>query len=111
MRLGVIYTSATERASSMCGICDVYGYRTGKPTSECVLRAMLAAIQHRRPDDEGTYVDREVGLDSLHRLQRALCRMIGAASCFGRRVLWYFRFQHGHLWFNGFLPYSCGRWC
>jgi asparagine synthase (glutamine-hydrolysing) len=37
----------------MCGICGSYGYTSGAPADAGVLHAMLAAIAHRGPDDEG----------------------------------------------------------
>jgi asparagine synthase (glutamine-hydrolysing) len=39
----------------MCGICGVVGIES-KETSEGILRAMLASIVHRGPDEEGTLI-------------------------------------------------------
>jgi asparagine synthase (glutamine-hydrolysing) len=48
----------------MCGICGVYPYGTGEPVGGEVLGSMLTSIRHRGPDDEGTYLDADVGLGS-----------------------------------------------
>jgi asparagine synthase (glutamine-hydrolysing) len=48
----------------MCGICGVYPYGTGEPVGGRLLGTMLASIRHRGPDDEGMYVDPDVGLGS-----------------------------------------------
>lgn len=45
----------------MCGICGV-ATRDGAPVDESLLLAMTRAIQHRGPDDEGTYLFPGVGL-------------------------------------------------
>lgn len=45
----------------MCGICGCFNFN-GAPVDEQVLSRMIGAIQHRGPDGEGRYVDREIGL-------------------------------------------------
>jgi len=46
----------------MCGICGKLNLDTDSPISESLLRQMCAAIVHRGPDDEGVYVNQNVGL-------------------------------------------------
>src|SRR5438309_792134 len=41
----------------MCGICGVYEYQKQKPVDKEILAAMLQAIHHRGPDDEGICLD------------------------------------------------------
>jgi asparagine synthase (glutamine-hydrolysing) len=48
----------------MCGICGVYPYGIGEPVGAEVLDSMLRSIRHRGPDDEGMYLDADVGLGS-----------------------------------------------
>ena len=48
----------------MCGICGVYPYASREPVSRDVLGSMLASIRHRGPDDEGIYIDGDIGLGS-----------------------------------------------
>jgi len=48
----------------MCGICGMYPFASGEPAGAAVLGRMLASIQHRGPDDEGTHLDADVGLGS-----------------------------------------------
>jgi asparagine synthase (glutamine-hydrolysing) len=45
----------------MCGIAGVLS-RNGAPVSAQVVTAMTGAIAHRGPDDEGTWVEGEIGL-------------------------------------------------
>jgi asparagine synthase (glutamine-hydrolysing) len=45
----------------MCGICGIFDLE-GNPIDRQVLGRMKLAIQHRGPDGEGEWVDREVGL-------------------------------------------------
>ncbi len=46
----------------MCGICGVLSHEPGGRPGEPVLRAMLATLVHRGPDDEGVYLDDRVAL-------------------------------------------------
>src|SRR5437879_4311333 len=48
----------------MCGICGVYPYGIDEPVGDRLLGGMLTSIRHRGPDDEGMYLDPEVGLGS-----------------------------------------------
>jgi asparagine synthase (glutamine-hydrolysing) len=48
----------------MCGICGVWEYGRQGPSKADALRGMLPAIEHRGPDDEGTFVDDAVALGS-----------------------------------------------
>ncbi|MDC0304168.1 asparagine synthase (glutamine-hydrolyzing), partial [Flavobacteriales bacterium] len=45
----------------MCGICGVVGLE-GQHAEEGVVRNMMHAIKHRGPDDEGVYMNNNVGL-------------------------------------------------
>jgi len=51
----------------MCGICGIYNYKTGEPAPERLIRAMVASIIHRGPDDNGFHFDGALGL-GLRRL-------------------------------------------
>ena len=46
----------------MCGICGQFLFDDSAMASESLLRAMLAEMVHRGPDDEGTYLSGPVGL-------------------------------------------------
>ena len=46
----------------MCGIAGVYNFVDRVPANEQRLRKAAAALAHRGPDDEGVYLDGEVGL-------------------------------------------------
>lgn len=46
----------------MCGICGVHSYGGSDHISAHAIGDMLSAIQHRGPDDEGTYVESDVAL-------------------------------------------------
>jgi len=48
----------------MCGICGIFPYEKSEAVDADVLRSMLASIRHRGPDDEGAYLDADVGLGS-----------------------------------------------
>jgi asparagine synthase (glutamine-hydrolysing) len=48
----------------MCGICGQFNL-TGHPVEPATLRAMMAAIRHRGPDDEGHVVRGPAGLSHL----------------------------------------------
>jgi len=45
----------------MCGICGIYNFDSGKKVKEFTLREMAEAIKHRGPDDEGFYIDGNLG--------------------------------------------------
>ncbi|MBL4587413.1 MAG: asparagine synthetase B, partial [Flavobacteriales bacterium] len=45
----------------MCGICGTIGLK-GQPAQEATVREMMHAIKHRGPDDEGVYVNGNIGL-------------------------------------------------
>jgi len=47
----------------MCGICGIFHYRDqDKKIGEKVLRSMCATISHRGPDDEGIYINNNLGI-------------------------------------------------
>jgi len=51
----------------MCGIVGIYNWRNGKPVGEGLVRNMAGTLEHRGPDDEGYFIDGNVGL-ALKRL-------------------------------------------
>lgn len=46
----------------MCGICGTINTENGAPVSQALLSSMCATIKHRGPDDEGIFVQDNVGL-------------------------------------------------
>ncbi len=46
----------------MCGICGIFNFETRAPADRASLKRATDAMAHRGPDDEGFYVDRELGL-------------------------------------------------
>lgn len=48
----------------MCGIAGILSTASAAPRVE-VLRAMMNAIRHRGPDDQGSYCDQRVALGHL----------------------------------------------
>lgn len=46
----------------MCGICGVYNFGNKKPVNQQLLKGMSDVIKHRGPDDEGFYIEGEIGL-------------------------------------------------
>ncbi|MDZ7260648.1 MAG: asparagine synthase (glutamine-hydrolyzing) [candidate division KSB1 bacterium] len=46
----------------MCGICGLVNIDRSRPIGEGILKKMCDVIQHRGPDDEGYYVNTNVGL-------------------------------------------------
>jgi asparagine synthase (glutamine-hydrolysing) len=46
----------------MCGICGIYNFGSGAPADRAALQRSAAAMVHRGPDDEGLFVDGNVGL-------------------------------------------------
>jgi asparagine synthase (glutamine-hydrolysing) len=46
----------------MCGICGVYNFGTGQPADAMALKRSTDAMVHRGPDDEGFYLDGELGI-------------------------------------------------
>ena len=46
----------------MCGICGKLNFNESNTVDPSLIKAMLAVIQHRGPDDEGDYVKKNVGL-------------------------------------------------
>lgn len=45
----------------MCGICGIINFYN-EPVEEVSIRNMMQKIKHRGPDDEGIFVDKNVGL-------------------------------------------------
>ena len=48
----------------MCGIAGIFSL---SPPEHALLERMLGAIEHRGPDDEGVWVDRDCGIGFAHR--------------------------------------------
>ncbi len=46
----------------MCGICGIYNFGTLAPAAEAALARAMSAMRHRGPDDNGSYLDGELGL-------------------------------------------------
>ena len=46
----------------MCGIAGIYNFKTLKPVTQSLLKAMTDTLVHRGPDDEGFYVSGPLGL-------------------------------------------------
>ncbi len=46
----------------MCGICGIYNFRTQKPIEQELLEKMTRILHHRGPDDEGFYINNNIGL-------------------------------------------------
>ena len=46
----------------MCGICGIYHLDQSRRVDENTLKTMARTMQHRGPDDEGFYIDKNLGL-------------------------------------------------
>lgn len=46
----------------MCGICGVFNFDPAEPVDPAEIREMAATIVHRGPDEDGFYVNRNVGM-------------------------------------------------
>jgi asparagine synthase (glutamine-hydrolysing) len=46
----------------MCGICGIFNFRDKEEITPGLLRAMTETLIHRGPDDEGIYINHDVGL-------------------------------------------------
>ena len=46
----------------MCGICGRFNFGSGKPVDEKRLREMNDTLRHRGPNDEGYYLENDMGL-------------------------------------------------
>lgn len=45
----------------MCGIAGIINFNTS-PVKESVVKEMMVAMKHRGPDDEGLFIENNVGL-------------------------------------------------
>ena len=48
--------------TTMCGICGIFNFLSGAPVDADRLNLGAKALVHRGPDDQGLYVDQELGL-------------------------------------------------
>ena len=46
----------------MCGICGVFNFGTGEPAEQAQLKRAADCMAHRGPDDEGFYLDGDLGI-------------------------------------------------
>ena len=46
----------------MCGICGIYNFGDKAPVDEKMIQRMTDSIAHRGPDDEGVYLENNLGL-------------------------------------------------
>lgn len=46
----------------MCGICGIYNARSREPVATSLLERMMWFLEHRGPDEQGMYADKEIGL-------------------------------------------------
>jgi asparagine synthase (glutamine-hydrolysing) len=43
-------------------MCGIFSYQQSAPTERAILEAMLQAIHHRGPDEDGLYLDQPLAL-------------------------------------------------
>ena len=46
----------------MCGIAGIWNYRSGRPVQAAVLAEMTERVRHRGPDEDGLWVEGDLGL-------------------------------------------------
>jgi asparagine synthase (glutamine-hydrolysing) len=46
----------------MCGICGIYNAHSEEPVSANLIEQMMKLLEHRGPDDQGLYLEKEIGL-------------------------------------------------
>jgi asparagine synthase (glutamine-hydrolysing) len=46
----------------MCGICGIFSFEKGASIQPGVIRQMTQVLTHRGPDDEGIYINKNIGL-------------------------------------------------
>ncbi len=46
----------------MCGICGIFNFNSKKPVDKDLIQRMSDILKHRGPDDEGFYLERNIGL-------------------------------------------------
>src|SRR5947208_9252146 len=49
----------------MCGICGKLNFEPRRHVDPALIQSMLGTMRHRGPDDDGCYIDSEVGLGHL----------------------------------------------
>src|SRR5882724_7935036 len=55
-------TQDEEREEAMCGICGVYHVQSNAPINPHLVAQMTSCLEHRGPDDSGTYIHGPIGL-------------------------------------------------
>ena len=48
----------------MCGICGIINLNS-KPANKTELRQMMSVMKHRGPDDEGFYIENNIGFGNV----------------------------------------------
>lgn len=48
----------------MCGICGIYNFKDKKPVEVSIIDSMNKSLIHRGPDEDGMFLDGEIGLGS-----------------------------------------------
>lgn len=76
----------------MCGIAGCYNFQNDRPIDRQLLQAMTASIKHRGPDDDGFYIEDNLGL-GMRRL--SIIDVVGGHQPIGN--------EDGSVWivFNG----------
>jgi asparagine synthase (glutamine-hydrolysing) len=46
----------------MCGICGIYNFGSFNPVNQALIRVMCSTMVHRGPDEEGLWIDGNIGL-------------------------------------------------
>lgn len=46
----------------MCGICGIYNFNSDNHVNPSLIQGMCEVIKHRGPDDEGVYLNKNIGL-------------------------------------------------
>ena len=46
----------------MCGICGIFNFNSKKPVDRNLIQRMTSVLKHRGPDDEGFYLNKNIGL-------------------------------------------------
>ena len=49
----------------MCGICGILNFSNKERMNKDLIQRMTETLKHRRPDDEGFYLNRNIGLNKI----------------------------------------------